>query len=118
MSDPPRDWNQRRLADLVRIPNGQVDPRIEPFRSQILIAPDHIASGSGHIIQRETAASQGAISGKYQIFAGDVLYSKIRPALRKAARADFSGICLADMYPLRPSAEIDSGYLLNVILSD
>ena len=104
--------------DLVWIPNGQVDPRVEPYRSQVLIAPDHIASASGRILNRETAASQGAISGKYQIFAGDVLYSKIRPALRKAALADFSGICSADIYPLRPSSEIDPGYLLNVILSE
>jgi len=118
MSDVPYGWGQRRLMDLVRIPNGQVDPRVEPFRSQILLAPDHIAPKSGRIICCETAASQGAISRKYQVFPGDVLYSKIRPALRKAALADFSGICSADIYPLRPSAEIDSSYLLNVVLSD
>ena len=76
MSDVPRGWVRRRLMDLVRIPNGQVDPRAEPYRSQILIAPDHIASASGCITHRETAMSQGAISGKYQIFPGDVLYSK------------------------------------------
>lgn len=118
MSEAPPGWSKRRLMDLVWIPSGQVDPRVEPYRSQVLIAPDHIASASGRILNRETAASQGAISGKYQIFAGDVLYSKIRPALRKAALADFSGICSADIYPLRPSSEIDSDYLLNVILSE
>src|SRR5260370_4457952 len=118
MSDVPRGWNQRRVMDIVQIPNGQVDPRAEPFRSQILLAPDHIASVSGEIISRETAASQGAISGKYQVFPGDVLYSKIRPALRKAVLADFSGICSADIYPLRPSAEIDPSYLLNMVLGN
>jgi len=118
MNDAPRGWAIRRLMDLVRIPNGQVDPRVDPFRSQILIAPDHLVPGSGGISRRETAESQSAISGKYQIFPADVLYSKIRPALRKAALIDFPGICSADIYPLRSSGEIDPHYLLNVILSD
>ena len=118
MSDVPRGWAIKRLMDLVRIPNGQVDPRVDPFRSQVLIAPDHLVPGSGGITRRETAESQSAISGKFQIFPGDVLYSKIRPALRKAALIDFPGICSADVYPLRSSGGIDPRYLLNVILSD
>ena len=38
--------------------------------------------------------------------------------MRKAALCDLSGICSADIYPLRPSEDIDSSYLLNIILSD
>ena len=39
-------------------------------------------------------------SGKYLFEAGVVLYSKLRPYLRKVAVADFRGLCSADMYPL------------------
>jgi type I restriction enzyme S subunit len=46
------------------------------------------------------------ISGKYVFSNRDVLYSKIRPYLRKAALPNFKGICSADMYPVRPRDEV------------
>jgi type I restriction enzyme S subunit len=65
-----------------------------------------------------TAADQGAVSGKYVIQPGDVIYSKIRPALRKAMLSDFHGICSADMYPMRPSRDVDSRFLLATLLGN
>ena len=96
----PREWRIQRLIDRVSFPNGQVDPQREPYRSWPLVAPDHIEARTGRFLQIQTAAEQGAISGKYAFQAGDVLYSKIRPYLRKAILADREGICSADMYPL------------------
>ncbi|MFJ3861241.1 restriction endonuclease subunit S [Streptomyces sp. NPDC090085] len=117
-SDVRADWPLRRLTDLVSLPVGQVDPRTEPYRSRVLLAPDHIEPRTGKIIKRESAADQGASSGKYVVQPGDVIFSKIRPALRKVALADFSGTCSADMYPLRPGEEITSGFLVVVLLSE
>ncbi|GGO07774.1 hypothetical protein GCM10010116_15670 [Microbispora rosea subsp. aerata] len=118
MRDLPRGWSLRRLVDVVELPKGQVDPRRKPYSGQPLIAPDHIESRTGRILQVQTAAQQGASSGKYVIQPGDVVYSKIRPALRKAALSTFCGLCSADMYPLRPTEEIESRYLLAVLLSE
>lgn len=112
----PEDWDVSPLLTTVRIANGQVSPRVEPFKSMVLVAPDHIESSTGKLIAKETAAEQGAISGKYLFERGDIVYSKIRPYLRKAILADFSGLCSADMYPLKPAADISSGYILAVIL--
>ncbi|MEU0151545.1 restriction endonuclease subunit S [Micromonospora fulviviridis] len=109
-------WRTKPLLDVASLPRGQVIPTEEPFRSQVLIAPDHIESRTGRILSHETAADQGAISGKYQIEPGDVLLSKIRPALRKVALSSVHGLCSADIYPLRATAEIDSSYLLAVLL--
>ncbi len=117
-SDVRADWPLRRLTDLVSLPVGQVDPRTEPYRSRVLLAPDHIEPRTGKIIKRESAADQGASSGKYVVQSGDVIFSKIRPALRKVALADFSGTCSADTYPLRPGEEITSGFLVVVLLSE
>jgi len=45
------------------------------------------------------------------------MYSKIRPALRKAAIAEERCLCSADMYPLAPrQSEILSEYLLLLLL--
>jgi type I restriction enzyme S subunit len=84
----------------------------------ILVAPDHIETGSGRLLRRRTAADQGAISGKYLFKSGDVVYSKIRPYLRKAFLATFDGLCSADMYPLTPADDVDSRFVLGVLLDD
>jgi type I restriction enzyme, S subunit len=43
----PKDWEVRPLLKAVSLPTGQVDPRIEPYKFMVLIAPDHIESGTG-----------------------------------------------------------------------
>jgi len=113
----PEEWNPRGLLSVLSIANGQVDPRIEPFRSMILVAPDHIESSTGKLLAKRTAAEQRAISGKYLFSSGDIVYSKIRPYLKKAILADFSGLCSADMYPLRPVDGVIGGYILPVLLA-
>ena len=113
----PDEWEPKVLMSVVSIANGQVDPRKEPFRSMILVAPDHIESSTGKLLAKRTAEEQRAISGKYQFSAGDIVYSKIRPYLKKAILADFAGLCSADMYPLRPVEGVDGGYILPVLLA-
>jgi type I restriction enzyme S subunit len=112
----PVDWHTQPLLSAVRVASGQVDPRVEPYRSMILVAPDHIAVGSGRLIKMETAGDQRAISGKYLFSNGDIVYSKIRPYLKKAVLANFAGLCSADMYPLRPAADVSPGFILAIIL--
>ncbi|MDI5965872.1 restriction endonuclease subunit S [Streptantibioticus silvisoli] len=112
------DWPVRRLIDVVSLPVGQVSPLDEPYRGQILLAPDHISAGTGEILKRETAESQGAVSGKYVVRPGDVVFSKIRPALRKVVLADFEGICSADTYPLKPGADVVGEFVKAVLLGE
>ena len=114
----PKEWEPLRLLDLVSIPNGQVDPKQKPYCYWPLIAPDHIESDTGRLLCLETAIEQGAISGKYGFKPGDVLYSKIRPYLRKAVLADRQGLCSADMYPLQPGPSLVPRFLLDVILGE
>jgi type I restriction enzyme S subunit len=40
----PMEWQLRPLLKAVRIASGQVNPRIEPYNSMVLVAPDHIES--------------------------------------------------------------------------
>jgi type I restriction enzyme S subunit len=84
----------------------------------ILVAPDHIESGTGRLLSRQTACDQKAISGKYLFGRGDIVYSKIRPYLRKAVLAEFDGLCSADMYPLKPAADVAGSFMLSVLLGD
>jgi type I restriction enzyme S subunit len=114
----PKEWDYAPLVSRIDFPEGQVDPRQAPFRDWILVAPDHIEPGTGRLLSWATAAEQQAISGKYVFEVGDVIYSKIRPYLRKAVLAVATGLCSADMYPLRPKAGVNPRYLLAVLLGD
>jgi type I restriction enzyme S subunit len=114
----PREWEVATLVSRVSLPQGQVDPRAFPYCEWSLVAPDHIESETGRLIARQTAAEQGAISGKYVFELGDVVYSKIRPYLRKAVLATDRGLCSADMYPLRPNPGVNSRFLLAVVLGE
>ncbi|MCK4624775.1 MAG: restriction endonuclease subunit S [Phycisphaerae bacterium] len=114
----PKEWSCGFLAELISLPQGQIDPRQAPYKDWILVAPDHIEKRTGRLIARHTAAEQNAISGKYVFCPGNVVYSKIRPYLRKAILATEEGICSADMYPMRVADELRPRYLLAVILGE
>lgn len=116
MTVVPGGWATERLLDLIAIRSGQVDPRETQYRDMPLIAPDHIEVGTGRLLRVSSAREQGAISGKYLVDPGDVIYSKIRPYLMKAHRAQFSALCSADMYPLKPRDGVDGRYVVNVLL--
>ena len=117
MGKVPQHWGVIPLKRCCRIPNGLVDPAVGRYATLSLIAPNHVQSGTGRLLEVETADDQGAISGKYHFAEGTVLYSKIRPALRKACVAPFEGLCSADMYPIY-STKIRPRLLLYQLLSD
>ncbi len=93
LGEIPAHWPTTKFSWDVFISEGQVDPEDEKFSEMILVAPNHIESRTGLVTHTETSADQGAISGKYLCEQGDVLYSKIRPALRKVAVPAFQGAC-------------------------
>lgn len=111
----PEGWVWTRFANVIDIESNLVQPR--EYDDFIQIAPDDIEKGTGHLIgERKTVKEKMIISGNHLFFAGMLLYSKVRPRLRKIAAVDFEGLCSADMYPLKPW--INNTYTLNIMLSD
>lgn len=114
----PAHWELRRFKFLASINNGQVDPKKATFKNLPLIAPNHIKSGTGVLLFQQTADEQGADSGKFLVRPGQVIYSKIRPNLRKATIAPVECLCSADMYPITVKTDLLSAeYLLVLLLS-
>jgi type I restriction enzyme, S subunit len=118
LSRVPLDWNVTSLQRCVYVVEGQVDPEDEAYAAMALIAPNHVESGTGRLLSLESAVDQGAESGKYLCEAGDVVYSKIRPALRKVCIAPQQCLCSADMYPLRPGSGVLGPFLFWFLLSE
>ncbi|PPQ39572.1 type I restriction enzyme, S subunit [Rhodoblastus acidophilus] len=116
-SKVPQHWKSIKFCRIARVTEGLVDPRNEPYCSMVLIAPNHIESSTGKLINLETALQQNAESGKYICRKGNVIYSKIRPALAKVTIAPCDGLCSADMYPLECTNLATEKWLYYLMLS-
>jgi type I restriction enzyme S subunit len=102
IGEMPESWELHTFVEMVKIAQGQVDPKIEPYKSMTHVGSENIEEATGKLLKTKSAGELNLISGKYFFTDQDVLYSKIRPYLRKVALPAFSGVCSADMYPLRP----------------
>lgn len=108
-------WPHVPLLEVCRINAPIVDPRRPEYRGLPHVSGENIESGSGRLFGVRSVAEDGMTSGKYLFDAGVVLYSKLRPYLRKVTVADFRGLCSADMYPLvfdRTRVSLDYAKLL------
>ncbi|WP_312105767.1 restriction endonuclease subunit S [Acinetobacter venetianus] len=119
LGEVPEHWKVIKFNHVVQIRNGLVDPRDDKFKNLILYAPNHIEKATGKILYKETAEEQGADSNKYLCFKGEVIYSKIRPALAKVAICEeATALCSADMYPMDSYNGLSNQFLYYFILSD
>lgn len=119
LGEVPEHWRVIKFNHVVQIRNGLVDPRDEKFKNLVLYAPNHIEKATGKILYKETAEEQGADSNKYLCFKGEVIYSKIRPALAKVAICEeATALCSADMYPMDSYNGLTNQFLYYFILSD
>ena len=78
------------------------------------IAPDNIEKNTGKLLSFKTIREDEVISPKHYFYAGQIIYSKIRPNLSKLVLVDFNGLCSADMYPLE--SDVFNHYFLKYIM--
>lgn len=105
------------LADVASIEAVLVDPKLPYYADLPHLGAGNMSTGSDLLLGVMSAREEGLTSGKFLFSEGTVLYSKIRPYLRKACRPDFDGLCSADVYPLTPKAGIiDRDYLFYLLL--
>lgn len=105
--DNLKRWPKKQFGDIAQITAKQVNPTLPEYCDLPHVNGENIESGTGRLTYLNTAAEELMISGKYLFSKGSVLYSKLRPYLRKVALIDFDGVCSADMYPI----QVDSNYL-------
>ena len=111
-------WPKKAIGDICTMSAKQVDPRLDEFKDLPHVNGENMEAGTGRILYLMSSAELGMRSGKYLFKKGDVLYSKLRPYLRKATTVNFDGLCSADMYPLTPKPEeITPDFLCLILLS-
>lgn len=112
-------WKSVPLGDVCNVVEGQVDPRDPDYRDLPHINGEVIETGTGKLLEVRTAAEDGLISGKYLFESGMILYSKLRPYLRKVTIAPSRGVCSADMYPLVFDAKrVDTLFAMYSLLAE
>jgi type I restriction enzyme S subunit len=97
-------WERCDLGNLIAIEAKAVDPTLPRHRRLPHVNGTLIEPVTGELAECRTADEDRMTSVKYLFSPGEVLYSKIRPYLRKAALVVFTGLCSADIYPLRVAA--------------
>jgi restriction endonuclease S subunit len=104
---------------------GQLREIAEPVRDKWLpfatekdvpyIGLEHILPENPKIA--EYGRSSDVISTKNIFKAGDTLFGKLRPYLKKVALADLSGVCSTDIIPIRANQKADSLFLYYLLSS-
>jgi len=111
----PTGWKWVRLGDVISIETHIVNS--SDYLDSIQIAPDDIEKGTGELLENlRTVREKGVISVNHLFSKDALLYSKIRPRLRKIVYVDFEGLCSADMYPL--NTRMNKHFIKYLMLSD
>jgi len=106
-------WQPLSMTQAIIINDKQVNPTLPEYSGLPHISGENMQSGTCRLLPYRTAEADGVKSGNY-LFAGNtILYSKIRPYLRKAVYVDFPGVCSADIYPIKViDAELEPRFLM------
>ena len=110
----PSTWRWVNFFSVYTLETNLVDPTL--YFDYNHIAPDNIVKKQGKLLKCNTVREDKVKSNNHLFHKGQIIYSKIRPLLRKAIIAPFDGLCSADMYPL--STTMDTQFALIYLLSD
>ena len=107
------------FSDFAYIESKLVDPKVDTHQNLIHVGAGNIASNTGELIELKTAKDEKLISGKFLFDSNTILYSKIRPYLKKVVRPTFDGLCSADVYPLKcREGKITKNFLFYLLLTN
>ena len=105
-SSPDASWHEVVFCDVCKITSKLIDPKEKKYENLVHVGAGNIIAETGELVNLKTAKEEKLISGKFIFDTEMVLYSKIRPYLMKTVRPDFSGLCSADIYPLKPKDDV------------
>ena len=110
----PVGWTNHQfgeVCDRVKDLYQPVDGGDTPY-----VGLEHLAQGFPTFVGRGQECD--VKSSKTAFKAGDILFGKLRPYLRKGVQADFDGVCSTDILAFRAKAICESEFLKFVIHSD
>jgi len=114
-----KSFNVMNFWEILEIKAKMVDPKKTEYKSMICIWWANIESETWNLIKIQTAEEQGAISNKFLVSKKEILFSKIRPKLKKVSFPWIKCLCSADIYPFSLNTKlVNQNYILVYLLSD
>ncbi len=108
-------WKKVKFGDVVFEPKESVkDPVAEGIEH--VVGLEHIDSGDMHL--RRSASIEESTTFTKKFSKGDLLFGRRRAYLKKAAKADFAGICSGDITVMRANDEFLLPELLPFIVNN
>lgn len=110
------EWTRKRFGEIASVRNDKVMPAdVQP--DTFCIELEHIGQGDGQLAG--SASASGSTASKYRFLAGDVLFGRLRPYLRKFWLANREGICSTEVWPITVNSEwLHPGFLFALVQSD
>ena len=116
--DQQSNWKPVTMNDVCQIVSGQIDTTQEPYNNMIQIGAEDIESDTGRILSTATAKQKQITGGNFVFAENTILYSKIRPYLKKVTMPNFEGVCSIDIFPLLAKKSILPELLYQLLLSE
>lgn len=116
--DIPESWQWVRLGDC-----STYDQRKNKVSATEIMADmwsldlEDIEKDTGRIVNRCLASARTIVGDKVRFQKGQVLYSKLRPYLKKVLVAPDDGICSSEIVPFSMYGQIDAQYIVYVLTS-
>jgi type I restriction enzyme S subunit len=114
LEPPPSGWFSAKFGDLC----DRVQDAALPMKDgeRLYLGLEHLASGRPALVGR--GKETDVKSGKTEFRAGDVLFGKLRPYLRKSTMAPEDGICSTDILVFRPTKKATPEFICFLTHSD
>lgn len=110
----PEHWEIKKFGYIASVKANLVHPK--QYLDMPQVSSENIEKDSGRLLECKTVNEVGIISDNHLFYKGQILYSKIRPALNKVCIAPFDGLCSADIYPIE--TQENTMFVLYFILSE
>ena len=111
----PNGWEKKVFGEIVKLSKAKYNP-MKSDTCLPCIELEHLAQGTGQILGSAPASSLASIKNKFQ--AGDVIFGKLRPYLRKYAKPTFEGVCSTEIWVFDPTNKVTNPYLFQFVQTD